>query len=159
MTTFDVAYNATTKVVKVQKDGTAPGAGFTDIGTFDHSNNDPDDKLGKDNTHVLYHHIRDLLYKQGVEDMSSVTIQYKYVDDISVAPPTVSKAAGQTQQITTTFTPADAANQELTFASSDVTKATVNATGLISFVAAGTATITVTSKDTGKTATVVVTVT
>jgi uncharacterized protein YjdB len=72
---------------------------------------------------------------------------------------TMSVQAGQTQQITATPSPADAI---VTYTSSDLSKATVSATGLVTGVAVGTANITVTAAKTGMasgTATVAVTVT
>jgi uncharacterized protein YjdB len=76
---------------------------------------------------------------------------------IDATPATTSKVVGQTQQITVAPIPSTSALPAVTYSSSDVTKATVSAAGLITAVAAGTATITVTGK--GFTDTVVVTVT
>lgn len=67
---------------------------------------------------------------------------------ISVSPATSSKAAGQTTQLTVTTEDADGSERDVTdsasYATSDATKATVSATGLVTFVATGSATITVT---------------
>lgn len=81
------------------------------------------------------------------------------VTGVTVSPTTKSLAVGATQQITVTIAPSDATIKTVTYESSDPTKATVSATGLITAVAEGTATITVTTDDGAKTATVVVTVT
>lgn len=75
---------------------------------------------------------------------------------IDVTPATVSRTVGQTQQLTVARTPLNASGT-VTYASSDATKATVSATGLITAVAVGSATITATLG--GKTDTCVVTVT
>lgn len=80
------------------------------------------------------------------------------VTAISVTPPTVTLAVAATQQITTTFTPASPSDTGLTYSTSDASKATVSVTGLITAVATGSATITVTSDDGSFTDTVVVTV-
>lgn len=160
MSRYQVAYSATTKEALIQPYGAATVAGHANIGSFYHDGGGAD-VLGPDtdiDTHVLYHHVRDLLYAQGELNMAIVNITFKHVTAISATPPTVTKAAAQTQQITTAFTPADASNQDLLYSSSDPTKATVNATGLITAVATGTATITVTSKDGGFTDTVVMTI-
>lgn len=162
MPTFQVAWNATTKVAKVQKDGDAPGAGFTDIGSFDHAN-DVDDGLGVDENHVIFHHVRDLLYKAtpSVQDMQSVEIQYPYLVGISASPAgPVALANSATQQLTITFDPVTAPNRDVTYVSSDPTKATVSASGLITAHATndGQTTITVTSAEGGFTDTVVVNV-
>lgn len=158
MPTFQVAYNPTTRVAKIQKDGDAPGAGFTDIGSYDHVS-DPDDQLGYEGNHVHYHHVRDLLYKRNpsVQDMQRVSIEYKKLTAISSTPATVTLAAATTQQITNAFTPVDASNRDVTYSTSDATKATVSASGLITAVATGEATITVTG-DGGVKDTVVVTI-
>ncbi|QWY83722.1 putative structural Ig-like protein [Rhizobium phage RHph_X3_15] len=162
MPTFQVAWNPTTKVAKVQKDGDAPGAGFTDIGSFDHVADDPQDQLGDGDNHVFYHHVRDLLYKASpsVQDMQRVNIQMAYLTGISVAPATANLANSGTQQLTVTFTPADAANRDVIYTTSDATKATVSASGLITASATndGEVTITATSVDGGFTDTCVVTV-
>jgi hypothetical protein len=68
-------------------------------------------------------------------------------------------AAGATGQLTATIAPANATNQSVTWSSSNPAVATVNSVGLITGVAAGAATITVTTVDGGKTATCAVTVT
>ena len=160
MTTYQVAYNPTTKVVKIQQDGDAPGSGFTDIGSFDHDF-DPDDQLGYNENHVLYHHVRDLLYKRNpsVQNMQEISIQVVKVTGISSAPPTANLANGATQQITNTFTPVDASNRGVTYTTSNAAIATVSASGLITAGATdGVATITVTTNDGGFKDTVVVTV-
>ncbi|HEY3591928.1 MAG TPA: Ig-like domain-containing protein [Buttiauxella sp.] len=84
------------------------------------------------------------------------------VTGATVAPATASVAAGATQQLTATVTPANATDKSGTWSSSDTSKATVDASGLVSVpsgAAAGTATITFTTTDGGKTATCAVTVT
>lgn len=75
---------------------------------------------------------------------------------IDVTPATVSIAVGATQQLTVAKTPSGAAGTAA-YASSDATKATVSASGLVTGVAAGSATITVTVGS--KTDTSVITVT
>ena len=162
MSTFQVAWNPTTKVVKVQKDGDAPGAGFTDIGSFDHVN-DLQDELGIDENHVIYHHVRDLLYKAtpSVQNLQFVEIQYPYLLGISASPAgPVALANAATQQLTITFDPVTAPNRTVSYVSSDPTIATVSSTGLITADAAndGQAIITVTSEEGGHTDTVVVNV-
>ena len=79
---------------------------------------------------------------------------------IAVTPPTVSLAPARTQQLTVTGTYSDSSTANLTsgstFASSATSVATVSAAGLVTAVANGTATITVTAS--GKTSTASVTV-
>lgn len=74
---------------------------------------------------------------------------------VTVTPATTSLAVGATRQLTGTVLPADATDKSGTWTTSDPTKATVSSTGLVTGVAAGTATITFTSTDgafTGSTA-------
>ena len=65
---------------------------------------------------------------------------------------------GQTLQLTATVAPENATNKEYSWSSSDEDVATVDENGLVSAIAAGPATITVTTTDGGKTATCNVTV-
>ncbi|WP_310607094.1 Ig-like domain-containing protein [Buttiauxella brennerae] len=80
------------------------------------------------------------------------------VTGATVAPTTAAVAVAATQQLTATVTPANATDKSGAWSTSDATKATVNASGLVTGVAAGTATITFTTTDGGKTATCAVTV-
>ena len=66
---------------------------------------------------------------------------------------------GGTLQLTATVAPEDATNKELVWTTSDAAVATVSETGLVTAVAAGTATITVTTVDGEFTATCTITVT
>ncbi|XUV83561.1 Ig-like domain-containing protein [Enterobacter sp. TMH.L2] len=81
------------------------------------------------------------------------------VTGVTVSPKTVSIAVGATRQLTANIAPADATNKAVTWSSSDATKATVSNTGLVTGVAAGTATITATTADGAKTDTAAITVT
>ena len=84
-----------------------------------------------------------------------------HVTDVEVdATAAVTAAAGDnhTKQLTVTVTPANADNKQVLYFSSNTSVATVSATGLVTGVLAGTATITVVSKDGGKTDTCTVTV-
>lgn len=81
------------------------------------------------------------------------------VASVTVAPKTSSGAAASTVQLVPTVLPADAFNKSVTYSSSDATKATVSAGGLVTRVATGSATITVTTVDGGKTDTAVITIT
>jgi glucosylceramidase len=68
-------------------------------------------------------------------------------------------AAGGTTQLTATVAPSTATNKNVSWPSSNNSIATVNSTGLVTGVASGTATITVTTQDGAKTATAAITVT
>ena len=64
----------------------------------------------------------------------------------------------RTKQLTHTVVPADATNKTITWSSNDETKVTVSSGGLITAISEGSATITVTTEDGGKTASCYVTV-
>ena len=81
------------------------------------------------------------------------------VASVSVTPSTSSGAVGTTVQLTANVLPADATDKTGVWSSSDQTKATVNSSGLVTRVATGTATITFTTNDGGKTGTSSITVT
>ncbi|QEG09247.1 structural protein with Ig domain [Stenotrophomonas phage Pokken] len=81
------------------------------------------------------------------------------VTGVTVTPTTASKQVGQTQQLTAEVAPANASNKKVNWSTSDATKATVSATGLVTAVAAGSATITATTEDGAKKATSTITVT
>jgi len=74
-----------------------------------------------------------------------------------MSPTTASIAVGSTQQLTATIAPANATNQNVTWTSSNTAVATVGASGIVTAVGAGTATITVTTADGSKTATCAIT--
>lgn len=162
MATYQVAYKASDGTVKIQPDGVSAGSGFVDIGSFDHFD-DPDDELGHNDNHVLFHHVQDLLYtEEGEQNMQRVSITIP-VNSISSLPATqtLDLVEGGTQQIqiTNTILPAIALNTAVTYSSSDPTKATVDANGLVTAVAVGATTITITAADDGGASdTVVITV-
>lgn len=81
------------------------------------------------------------------------------VTGVTVTPQTTSVAVGATRQLTANVQPADASDKSVTWTSSDPTKFTISSSGLITGVAAGTGTATVTTNDGAKTATTAVTVT
>ncbi|MCF2491603.1 Ig-like domain-containing protein [Dyadobacter sp. CY347] len=80
------------------------------------------------------------------------------VSSVSLAPATLSVNVGSTANLTATVSPANATNKSVSYASSNTAVATVNASGVVSGVSAGTSTITVTTADGAKTATSAVTV-
>src|SRR6218665_2742043 len=69
------------------------------------------------------------------------------VTSIAVTPSSSALTAGGTQQLKAVVTPADAANQEVTWSSSDPAVATVNAAGLVTGLTEGKATVTAAAKD------------
>ena len=81
------------------------------------------------------------------------------VSSVSISPASVSLTVAGTQQLTATVLPSNATNKNVTWSSSNTAIATVNPSGLVTAVGAGSATITVTSQDGAKTATSAITVT
>ena len=81
------------------------------------------------------------------------------VTGLSVNPTTLTVAVGDTGSIVANVVPVNATNKSVTFTSSDEAIATVNAQGVVTGVAEGSATITATTVDGGFTATTAVTVT
>lgn len=80
------------------------------------------------------------------------------VTGVTVSPTTTSINVGSTTTLTATVSPSNATNKTVSWSSSNTSVATVNSSGVVSGVAAGSATITVTTQDGGKTATCAVTV-
>ena len=82
------------------------------------------------------------------------------VSQITLNKTSTSISVGNSEKLTATVTPENAANKDLKWASSDTSVATVAADGTVTAVKAGTATITATAADgSGKSATCTVTVT
>lgn len=170
MSLMQVSLNLGTMPIKkvlVEPDGTALSAGYTKVGTFNHPN--PNDQLGFIDNHVLFHHVRDILYKvkgtvlppvgsfwpDSITDMQTVQIKVGTgpvrATAVALSPKTKALTVGQTQQLTATFTPADTANKAGTYASYDATIASVTAGGLVTAKKAGVCGIQFTSADGGYT--------
>lgn len=86
------------------------------------------------------------------------TVNYK-VTGVSLSPSTLTLNVGVEATLTPTITPDNATDKSVTWKSSALGVATVDTNGKVTAVAEGTATITVTTADGGKTATCEVTVT
>ena len=80
------------------------------------------------------------------------------VTGVSLNKDSLNLYVGDNETLTATVEPTDATNQKVTWSSSAESVATVDANGVVAAVAPGTATITVTTEDGGKTATCAVTV-
>lgn len=82
----------------------------------------------------------------------SISATYKQpVTGVSVSPKSASLAPGTTLQLTATVLPSNATNKTVSWSSTSPTVATVNASGLVTALAAGTATITVITQESGYT--------
>ncbi|MFH7016380.1 Ig-like domain-containing protein [Flavobacterium sp. FlaQc-47] len=89
---------------------------------------------------------------------SAITVAAIPVASVSVSPNTASLYAGNTQQLSATIAPANATNKTVTWSSNNTAIATVNSSGLVTAVSAGTAIITAKTQDGNKTATATITV-
>ncbi|HEX8531772.1 MAG TPA: Ig-like domain-containing protein, partial [Cytophagales bacterium] len=101
----------------------------------------------------------DVLSASQIQSIQGATSTTVAVTGVSVTPASASVAVGATQQLTATVSPSNATNKTVSWSSSNTAVATVSSTGLVTGVAAGTATITVTTQDGAKTATSAITVT
>jgi len=80
------------------------------------------------------------------------------VTGVTLSKTTLSLTEGDSSKLTATVAPSNAANKEVTWESSNTSVATVDSNGNVKAIKAGTATITVTTKDGNHTATCTVTV-
>ncbi len=79
MVRLKVAWNAAAKTATVIPYATALPGGTTNAGDFYHDdvqgdNDKAGDHVGHGVNHVMFHHVRDVLYKNGVLDMQPVKI-------------------------------------------------------------------------------------
>ncbi|QIG70501.1 hypothetical protein PP744_gp038 [Rhizobium phage RHph_N38] len=92
MTVYKVCYNQTTTRIQLIPDLGSPAPGYVVLGSFDHEHNDA---LGYPESHVLFHHFRDILYDAGITDLQKIE-----VDDLvqSTLPPTLSLTVYQVNE-------------------------------------------------------------
>jgi uncharacterized protein YjdB len=81
------------------------------------------------------------------------------VTGITLTPTSLTLSVGSSQQLAATIAPANASNKNITWTSNNTAVATVSATGMVTVVSIGSATITATTEDGGKTDTMVITTT
>ena len=96
--------------------------------------------------------------EKGKKATCTVTVQAVAVTGVSIAPTSVTIKEGATTNLTATVQPSNATNKNISWSSNKTNIATVNASGVVTGVAVGEATITVTTEDGNKTATCTVTV-
>ena len=178
MANYQIAFHLRTMhaVIQAAGDAVPPAVGGTNynvIGTFEHADIETALKdLEFDVNHVFFQHVRNALYHvssitglavpntlqfpDNITDMAGLRISTD-VGSIELGA-AFSLEVGETKQLAPTFTPDGFGDDKVVaYTSSDVTKATVSATGLVTAVAAGSSTITATVG--GESDTVVVTVT
>ncbi|MDH8702246.1 uncharacterized protein YjdB [Dysgonomonadaceae bacterium PH5-43] len=83
------------------------------------------------------------------ENFGTIIQEATLVTGVSLDKTTLELIIDETEQLTATIEPANADNKNTTWSSSDESVATVSETGLVTAIAAGTATITVTTEDGG----------
>ena len=95
----------------------------------------------------------------GKQGLANITVTQAPVATVTVAPSASTLTVGATQQLTATTLDASGnvlAGRTVTWSSSDVTKATVSASGMVTAVAAGSAVITATSESRSGTAAITI---
>ena len=105
--------------------------------------------------YILFAAVALLLTACGSKDTPAATA----VSSVSVTPASVDMKVGQSVQLTATVLPENAANKAVSWTSSDASIASVDQNGKLSALQEGSATITATTQDGGKTATCRVSVT
>lgn len=77
---LDVYFNATLKKVTLVKEGQSfEEAEYIKIGAITHDSEDTDDNFDNQKfseNHVIYHHVQELLYKQGITNMQNLSISF-----------------------------------------------------------------------------------
>lgn len=144
MTTLRVGYNPTTRVAEVASQGTAIPNGSVAVGTFEHP-----DPVYPDSV-VIYHGVRDLLYRRSdadpsqtamfpnnITDMARIQINLVRATGVTVAAPGGDLKPAQTKQLTPTVAPVGAAEKGVRYESMNPEVATVNAGGLVAAVKVG----------------------
>ena len=99
------------------------------------------------------------VYVYGAEIEVTYSVAQVDVTGVSVSPTTASIEVGETVTLTETVAPSNATDKSVTWSSSNTAVATVDGSGIVTGVSAGSANITVTTTDGGYTATCAVTVT
>lgn len=95
-----------------------------------------------------------ILFYQGTINNTIVN-----VDSVELTPNKAAIYINRTLKLVATIAPSNATNKKLTWSSSNLAVATVDATGLVTTISIGTAIITATSEDGGKTSTAEITIT
>ena len=152
--TYDVWADATYKSIAiVEKGATVTPLNSTIIGEYTRPDTDNKNQLGPDINHVLYHAVRDIVYAKTGLGISDATIEFLDYSNPVISITTLNQVevrVGGTISIAPTFTPANATNRNVTWATSDATLATVDTDGIITGVKVGLATITCTTVDGAK---------
>lgn len=180
MTTYKMALSADKKTVYIGKDTVAFPAQSIALPNFDHNESD-DPVHAYAGNHTLFHHVRETLYKRkaadgtagasypaGIYNMQELSIvrHGAAINATWLSAAALEVVAAATAPIVIKYrtedpedTGTNATNTDFTFVSSDPTKATVSAAGVVTGVAAGEAIITATEKNGTKSVEIAVEVT
>lgn len=167
MALFNLGYNGTTRVAPITLAPDALPGGAVSLGQFEYADGDID---------TMYHHVRDALYGRSaadpsqtaghpfnIIDMQGVSIERHGPGILAeyITAPAVTVAPLATQAIVLTYQPMAtvATNAHFTFVSANPAVATVNASGVVTGVAAGSTTVTATRTNGGMSVVIPVTVT
>ena len=149
---YDVYADSVYKTISVVPTGTEAPANMTIIGNYTHPDTLNANELGPDINHVMFHRIRDLVYNKIGMDIVATEITFTdtgvviiNVTSVAVTPTPSSVFVGKTVNLKATVAPTNATDQTITWKSSDTTIATVDSSGVVTGVAAGSATISATS--------------
>lgn len=112
-----------------------------------------------DFVHVFHLHKTILSSGKVIFEQNTIQPPVVNVTGVTVSPSTLSGNVGSTGQLAATVLPADATDPSVAWTSSDNTVCTVNDSGLVSYLKAGSATVTATTTDGEFTGTSAVTVT
>jgi hypothetical protein len=137
---YRINYNRVTNIVRLESGVTAPaaiGGSFQNLGSFEHNevdnlDNDPLPGQKVSESHALYHHVQDALYRLEGEENMQVQIIYRDRVRAFGGVTTLSLAVGASAPLpVTTFTPTNTGETGLSYVSADPTKATVSAKGVV----------------------------
>lgn len=100
-------------------DGATAPASHTSIGEFEHD--------GSHTSHTMYHHLRDLCYAEGIQDMQNITIKYDNevaIVDFDLSQEAVEVEEGSTVDVSVWIRPGHANMGTITAESDDTDTAT-----------------------------------
>lgn len=152
MTEYNIGLSNDRKKVYISLGSDDLPEGASDV--LDDFTHGDDDSLNTwDGNHVLYHHVRDALYHEGILDMQRlefITHGYLINSNGIVADKTITVEEADSKTLSVKYLPSgDAAElTDFDYESSDVSIATVSASGVVLGVLEGSVEITITHKDT-----------
>lgn len=176
MPTYRVHVNRPQKKIYVLPLADAAPANTVVAGQFVHDIDiEAEEPLESSVNHVIFHHIQEILGKAKDSAPNTFSTFPDNITDLGnyqifTTPPPIpvdsvelgadfSIAVAATHQLVPVFTPTDATNKAVTYSSATPAVATVNSSGLVTGVSAGTSVITVTTVDGAKTDMVTATIT